>query len=114
MKYLKFSLLTGFFIFGFLGQANAAAECSSDDSKAIQASIIDYVKKQSAMSPSDINIMSEKCADSYASATVHPTKPVTDDATIYLQNVGGQWKVLSMGTSFDEEFLATIPKEIQN
>jgi hypothetical protein len=110
MKCLKPTLV----LLALLGsQAYASTTCSTEDSKAIKASILEYVGKQTAVSPDNITILSEKCVSPYASATVHLIKPVTDDATIYLHNVDNHWKVLSMGTDFDEEFLATIPQELR-
>jgi len=94
--------------------AHASTKCSKGDAKALVATSMAYITQQSAVAPDNIKIVSLKCASSYGSAIAHPIKPVTDDAVIYLHKVNNQWEVMSMGTSFDEEFLAKIPKELQH
>lgn len=98
------------------GQLYAASptECNATDSKDIRTVIEDYVNKNTHLTANQINILSLRCMDNYASAMMHPRKPVTDDATVYLQKKGPQWEVLSLGTAFDEEFLSSIPKELHN
>ncbi len=79
----------------------------------MRSTIEEYVSKNTSLAAGEIKISAEKCTTSYASAMIHPLKPVTDDATVYLQKEGLHWEVLSLGTAFDAEFLSSIPKEIR-
>lgn len=87
--------------------------CSKTESNLIATEIKHYVDSKTAIASRDVTILNKKCVGSYASATVHPIKPVTDDATIYLHKVKNQWQVMSMGTAFDEEFLKQLPKALR-
>lgn len=86
--------------------------CSKSDSTAIRAAILNYIKKNAAMVPEDITIEKMKCSGAYASAILHPTKPMIDNAGIYLRK-NKQWEVLQYGSSFDPAFLKQIPKNIR-
>lgn len=114
MKYLRSGTIILFLIPSLFSQSYASTICNPEDSQVIKSTILKYVEKETAVSPGDIKILYEKCASSYASATVHPVKPITDDATIYLRKTGDSWEVLTMGTSFDDEFLATLPEELRS
>lgn len=96
------------------GYASNSNACKKTDARMLRPIIVEYVTKHSLLTPKDFKILSQKCIVPYASAVIHPLKPVVDDAAIYLHKVGNQWTVLSMGTWFDENFLATIPKALRN
>jgi D-alanyl-D-alanine dipeptidase len=100
---------------GSVGQAQTSNKysCDKKDTKAIETAIKKYLNSHSAISAKDVTILSKKCVSPYASAIVHPIKPITDDAVIYLQNIRNHWGVIAMGTSFDEKFLANIPKALK-
>jgi len=102
-------------MFGLVCQAQSDNKypCDKIDLKKIRIAILDYVIKNSIFSANEISLTSEQCVSSYASATVHPIKPVTDDSIIYLRLVNNQWTVVGMGTSFDDAFLAKIPKALR-
>lgn len=87
--------------------------CSRGDQVAINGAIKRFMAKNSAIAYSDVSIAAKKCAQDYARATLHPLKPVTDNATVYLQKQNGQWQVLQLGTSFDSAFLGKIPAELK-
>ncbi len=65
--------------------AASSTECSATDSKDVRTAIEDYVSKNTSVPANEIDINSQKCMNNYASAIVHPHKPVTDDATVYLE-----------------------------
>ena len=115
MKCLKIITSTLVFLTIFLSQAYAAETyCSEEDSESINIVILQYVAKDTAILPENVSVDSEKCADSFGTARVHSTKPVTDDALVFLKKTGDNWEVISIGTSFDKEFLATIPQALRN
>lgn len=109
------SLIFPLFLFGWISQAQAYNQypCKKTDFKKIKSVITKYVIKNSALSANEINLSTQQCVSSYASAIVHPIKPITDDAIIYLHKVKNQWVVMAMGTSFDNEFLTKIPKALR-
>ena len=109
-KYLAFMFLLFFPIFSFASHVNTT--CNKQDTFAIHAAITSYIEKNSDMHAQDVTILKLQCLNRYASAIVHPKKPVTDDATVYLQKTK-KWKVLALGTDFDRHQLKEIPKQIR-
>ncbi len=102
-------------LFAF-NQANATeTSCTETDKKGIENSIKNYLNnvKNSTLRYKDVTLLSKNCVKGYAKVIVHPKKPVTDDATVYLQQHKGNWKVLSLGTFFESDFLAKFPKELR-
>lgn len=99
-----------------LGQAETARKypCARAEAQQIRVAIFAYLNKDSAVAAKDVTLLSERCVSAYASAIVHPVKPITDDALVYLHKVNGHWQVMTLGTSFDEEFLAQLPKELRS
>jgi hypothetical protein len=87
--------------------------CSPNDAKMIEKSTYAYTDKNTAIHSSESSITSMQCVRNYASLKVHPTKPTTDDAIVYLHKTKKQWEVMSLGTSFDEKLLAKLPKELR-
>lgn len=87
--------------------------CSASDINSIHQKIKLHLLANAVVSPQDVVITSEKCLSDYASAKVTARNNSIDPATVYLNKKHNQWKVLSMGTSFDKKFLDDIPKEIQ-
>lgn len=115
MKCLKIITSTLVFLTITFSQAYAAATyCSEEDSESIDIVILQYIAKNTKVLPKNVSVSSEKCAGSFGTAIVHSTKPVTDDAVVFLKKTGNKWEVISMGTSFDEEFLDTIPQVLRN
>ena len=108
-------LVMTFCMFGFCSHAKTPNKypCGKNDLQQIRMAILDYVAKNSTLTANEITIVSEQCASSYASAIVHPINPVVDDAVIYLHHVNKDWVVMSLGTSFDDKFLAPIPKVLR-
>lgn len=86
--------------------------CNPRDSSAVQAAIIKYLDNNAGLHSAEITILKTRCSGNYASAIIHPKKPVTDDATVYLHKKK-QWEVLSLGTDFDQDLLKQIPKDIR-
>lgn len=115
-KFSYLTLLATLFIFTGTCQAHTATKnhCSQKDAQAIRMAIKHYVDKNTALAPYRVLIASERCVSSYASAKVTPKKPVTDPATVYLHKIKNQWQVLSLGTYFDDEFLAKLPSELRH
>lgn len=103
-------------MWAMLGQAETARKypCARADAQQIRVAIFAYLNKDSAIAAKDVTLLSERCVSAYASAIVHPVKPITDDALVYLHKVNGHWQVMTLGTSFDEEFLAQLPKELRS
>ena len=113
---MKARLIFFALIISAFNQANAAeASCTETDKKGIEISIKNYLNnsKNSALTYKDVILLSENCIKGYAKVIVHPKKPVTDDATVYLQQDKGDWQVLSLGTFFEPDFLAKLPKELR-
>lgn len=108
-KYLSLTLL-----FPALSFASSTIQttCSQSDTTAIRAAILNYIEKNAAMTPQDITIQKMKCSGGYASAILHPTKPMINDAGIYLHK-NAHWDVLKYGSDFDPKFLKQIPKKIR-
>ncbi|CDZ75785.1 hypothetical protein BN59_00043 [Legionella massiliensis] len=103
-------------ILSVFNQANAAeTSCSETDKKGIESSIKDYLNsdKNSVLTYNDVTLLSQDCAKGYARVILHPKKSQTDDATVYLQQEKGNWQVLSLGTSFEPDFLAQFPKDLR-
>lgn len=101
--------------FSVFHQANAAnISCTETDKKGIEKSINVYLDdgKNSAIFYKDVILLPKGCVNGYAKVLVHPKKPVTDDAIVYLQQVNGNWHVLNLGTFFEPDFLAKIPQEL--
>lgn len=114
-EFMKELLSTLVFLTIFLSQAYATdTYCSEENSESINIVILQYVTKNTAVLPENVSVDSEKCAGSFGTAVVHSTKPVTDDALVFLKKTEDNWEVISIGTSFDKEFLATIPKVLRN
>jgi len=99
----------------FLTQAHALTNnsCSATDKKEIAKAIKNFLAANHTIDYKKVVILSQKCSQEYARATVHPKKPITDDATVYLNQVKGQWRVISMGTYFEPDFLTIIPKDLR-
>lgn len=115
MKCLKTMTSTLFFLTISLSQAFAAnTYCSEEDSESINIVVLQYIAKEGAVLPENVSVESYKCAGSFGTAIVHSTKPITDDAQVFLKKTGDNWDILSIGTSFDEKFLATIPQALRN
>lgn len=87
--------------------------CNPTNSKAIEKSINNFLDSQNGLAAKDIDILSKECVRNYAAAKVHPKKPVTDDAIVYLQKKNNKWEVLSLGTDFDNKLLEKLPKELR-
>jgi ABC-type enterochelin transport system substrate-binding protein len=103
-------------IISAFNQINAAEiSCTETDKKGIENSIKNYLNstKNSALKYKDVTLLSKSCVKGYAKVIVHPKKPITDDATVYLQQDKSNWRVLSLGTFFEPDFLAKIPKELR-
>lgn len=108
-------ILSILFLFASCSQAEVTNHsiCDKQESLAIKKVILGFINKQSAVAPGDVSILSLKCVSSYASAIIHPKKPITDDAMVYLKKTGHHWTVINLGTGFDEEFLVSLPKELR-
>lgn len=87
--------------------------CNSMDSKTIVKAINNFLDSQNGLASKDVDILSKECVRNYAAAKVHPKKPVTDDAIVYLHKVKNKWEVMSMGTDFDKTLLSKLPKELR-
>lgn len=102
----------------FITSANATKkyECSPKDTKNIKIVTAHYLndKKHSAIPSDQADIFVNRCIKNYALVTVHPKQPVTDNAFAYLHKVKNTWKVMSLGTHFDEDFLRQIPVELRD
>ena len=101
------------FLFVSIAQAQTKYPCNSTDAKEIRIAALEYLGKNSAVSPNEVTLLSEQCVSSYASVIVHPIKPITDDAMMYLHKADSHWEVMTLGTAFDKEFLEKIPKELR-
>lgn len=88
--------------------------CTDAQIRGIERSVEHYLNRSgsSALSYSQVTLLSIHCAKDYAKAIIHPKNDQTDDATIYLQNDKDGWQVLTLGTFFEPEFLALIPKAL--
>lgn len=86
--------------------------CHEQEIREIKTVVQRYLHQHSSFS-SPVSILSPQCVSTYASAILHPEKPVTDDAIVYLHEVHDQWEVLAIGTHFDMKFLSQIPKELR-
>ncbi|CAM2753363.1 Uncharacterised protein [Legionella steigerwaltii] len=86
--------------------------CAPNNTKEIIRAIKNYIVKTD-ISSQDVTISAKKCVGNYAYAEVIPNKPVTDNAMVYLHKDSNGWTVMNWGTSFDETFLAKLPKELR-
>jgi hypothetical protein len=113
-KYVSFIFLYILFfpILTFATTTIINIKCNKLDSIAIHAAIISYLDKNSSVPSQEVIISKMQCLDQYASAIVHPKRPLTDDAIVYLHKKK-KWKVLSIGTDFNADFLKQIPKKIR-
>ncbi len=112
-KYFIFIYLFGIFLPALsFASAHVNNRCSEPDSIAVHAAIVNYLDKNSGIPSQDVAILKMQCFNHYASAIIHPKKPVTDDATVYLHK-NKKWEVLSIGTDFDKDLLKRIPKRIR-
>lgn len=93
--------------------ATGGHPCAPNKVKEINRAIKNYIVKTD-VSSKDVTIAAKKCVGNYAYAEVTPNKPITDTAMVYLHKEGKGWKVMNWGTSFDEAFLAKLPKELRN
>lgn len=100
------------FTFTNISYALDNAACTKADKKGINSSIKEFLDKAKSIKYQDIAVISEKCSTDYARVNLHPKNSSTDDAIVYLQKVKGQWQVMELGTYFEPEFLAKIPKEL--
>lgn len=89
-----------------------SARCSDAQKKGIERSVEHYLNDagSSALSYNQVIVLSTDCAQDYAKVVIHPKNNQTDDAIIYLKNDKDDWQVLTLGTFFEPEFLAKIPK----
>jgi hypothetical protein len=87
--------------------------CSKQDIQLIKNTMADYLYKTTKIPLSNSVILDEQCVGDYASLKLHPKKPTTDDAMVYLHKVKGIWEVMALGTFFDEKFLKQLPKELR-
>ncbi len=100
----------------FFTQAQALTKtlCRPADNQKIEQAVKTYLEQNNTISYQEVVILSKRCDHQFARATLHPKKPVTDDATLYLQKVKGRWQVIRYGTDFDPAFLARMPKNLRN
>lgn len=110
----KIILLSLVYISCSLCYANSASNnsCNKKDAKKIDAAVMNYIATKTEIPPNEVTVIDKRCSASYASAILHPKKPVTDDATVYLHKLNHDWQVMLLGTSFDEKFLAQLPKAV--
>lgn len=102
-------------IFTSVGQAYTLPNhpCSKQDTYLIKKTMSAYLYKTTKIPLSKSVILAEQCVGEYASLKLHPKKPTTDDAMVYLHKIKGKWEVMALGTFFDEKFLAQLPKELR-
>lgn len=108
----KYFVLILLLFFSGVNFATPSNQCSQQNKMAIETAVKNYLDKNSGLHFQDVIILKMQCLGRYASLILHPKKPVTDDATVYLHKQK-QWQVLSMGTDFDEAILKQIPKPIR-
>lgn len=91
-----------------------SALCTDAQKKGIERSVEHYLNDagSSALNYNQVSLLSTECAQDYAKVIIHPKNEQTDDATIYLQHGKDGWQVLTLGTFFEPEFLARIPKAL--
>lgn len=87
--------------------------CDKAVAKKVEKAIKSYVDRKTGLRSNEGDIIGLQCIKNHATATVHPKKPVTDDARVYLIFQNHQWIVQSLGTDFDQTFLKTLPREFQ-
>lgn len=108
-----FSLLAGLTVFDSIYALNNT-QCSAKDAKAIQAAVKLFLDSDpAAIRYKDIVVIKKLCLGNYAKTTIHPKKPVTDDATIYAKQTNGVWQIIGYGTDFPPEFMDEIPSELK-
>lgn len=113
---MKAKIILFILMFCAVTQINAAAtHCSNTEQKELENSLKKYLNdpKNNALPYNEVTLSSKKCVNGYAKVILHPKKPVTDDATVYLQKQNSSWKVLNLGTAFDPEFLAKLPEALR-
>lgn len=88
--------------------------CTDAQRTRIERSVGHYLNNSgsSTLRYNQVTLLSIDCAQDYAKAIIHPKNKQTDDATIYLQKGKDGWQILALGTFFEPEFLATIPKAL--
>jgi hypothetical protein len=114
-KNLKTLLLILAYSFTTLSYALPAPKylCSTKEAAAIETAVKNYLDKNTGLHSVDFTVLTKQCVGAYAKTKIHPLKPITDDATIYLRKNKDQWQVLSLGTDFDATFLKQIPKPLR-
>lgn len=113
---MRTKFLLGVLILGSVHLVHAApATCSDADKKGIERSIKHYLNhgSDSTLNYNEVTLLSKNCAQRYAKVIIHPKNETTDDAIIYLQQGKDSWQVLSLGTFFEPEFLAKLPKTLR-
>jgi len=108
------SILTMFLLVSFGTIQAQSVTCEKEDKQQLDVAIFNYLKTHTAVPANSVTLLSKQCVMPYAVAIVHPVKPITDDAVIYLQKVDDQWQVMDMGTSFDDDFLAKLPAQLRH
>jgi len=78
----------------------------------MRAAIVAYIENDSKGASRGSSVLSERCLSSYASATVHYSRPDYDDQVAYLHKVNNKWTVMGLATGFDSDFLAPIPQAL--
>ena len=88
--------------------------CTINDTGSINNAILRYVEKKTGAPIKNVQINSEKCLGSHASAMIHLIEPVTNAAMVCLSKEKQEWRVIALGDRYDEKDMAGFPKELRN
>lgn len=96
--FLFFASLLGCQLFEQTRSATAA------ESQAISLATLDFIKANSTIPINKVEVSAIIITKQYARATATPTDPLAEPGIVFLQNTNDHWKVISVGTYFDESF----------
>jgi hypothetical protein len=115
MRYISRVFLAIVTLMSLLNPALAVTHspCGSIDNRKIEAAVKNFLDTHDTIHYAEIVVISKQCVNDYARAVIHPKKPTTDDATIYLKKTKSQWAVINYGTDFNADFMATIPNALK-
>lgn len=92
----------------------AAACASAPSAQSVDTAAITQVVEEAIGLPGLTVEVEEMSGDFMRARAIPPADMLTDDAIVFLQRVGNEWRVLNYGTAFSPEDYAAdnIPQEL--
>jgi hypothetical protein len=92
----------------------ASFPCNSKDIKAIDTASKIYFKDHSAFALNDLTVAAPRCVSNHASANIRLKKYAAIQTNVYLKKVDSKWQVLMLGSKFNQQLAADIPKTLRD